>query len=223
MYAIAVQLIGFVGMAFCIGCFQIKSSRWMILCQMAGNLLFVVQFLMLGAYSGCATLAFGAASSLFIGLEGHAWAEWKGWQWVFALLTVAACLLTWSKPYDFFVLVGQVAFILTTWTKNGRIIRLGKLTLVGPPWIVYNLLVRSYGGVISETFGIISTLISSCRFGLKALYQNALKKRRPGSFPRGAFLSKRSPRACGGSVSSTEVRNCKKTAIPRTEILCKKA
>ena len=173
MYAIAVQLIGFVGMAFCIGCFQIKSSRWMILCQMAGNLLFVVQFLMLGAYSGCATLAFGAASSLLIGLEGHAWAEWKGWRWVFALLTVAACLLTWSKPYDFFVLVGQVAFILTTWTKNGRVIRLGKLTLVGPPWIVYNLLVHSYGGVISETFGIISTLISNWRFGLKALDQNA--------------------------------------------------
>ena len=169
MHTAAVQALGFVAMSLCIGSFQLKSSRRMILCQMVGNALFVVQFLILGAYSGCATLIFGVLSSLLIGLQGHAWAEWSGWKWVFAALTAVASLLTWSHPYDVLVLIAQVSFVLTTWTRNGRVIRIGKLTLVGPPWIVYNLLVHSYGGAMSELFGIVSTLISIRRYGLKSL------------------------------------------------------
>ncbi len=172
MYDILVQLIGFAGMAFCIGSFQIKDSRRMILCQMLGNVLFVIQFICLGAYPACATLIFGVISSLFIGLKEQKWAQWRGWRWVFAALTVAACVATWSKPYDLLVLVGQVSFVLTTWTRNGRVIRLGKLTIVGPPWIAYNLIVHSYGGALSETFGIVSTLISIWRYGWKALDNN---------------------------------------------------
>ena len=42
------QALGFVAMAFCIGSYQIKSSRGLILCKTAGDALYVIHYLMLG-------------------------------------------------------------------------------------------------------------------------------------------------------------------------------
>lgn len=56
MDAIWIQIIGFVAMAFCIGSYQVKSGRGLILCKTAGDLLYVVHYLLLGSYSGCVTL-----------------------------------------------------------------------------------------------------------------------------------------------------------------------
>ena len=49
-----IQAVGFVGMVLCIGSFQCKNTRHLLFFQMTGNFIYVIQFIILGAYSGCA-------------------------------------------------------------------------------------------------------------------------------------------------------------------------
>ena len=50
MGAVFVQAVGFAAMAFCIGSYQVKSGRGLILCKTTGDLLYVVHYLLLGSY-----------------------------------------------------------------------------------------------------------------------------------------------------------------------------
>jgi hypothetical protein len=170
MYYIFVQAIGFVGMLFCVSCYQIKNSRLLILCQMVGNMFFMAQYMLLGAFSGSVIVLISVVSSFLISFKGRrTWADWKGWPWLFSLLSAVACALTWRNAYDLIAMTANIAFILTGWTKNGKVIRVGKLTAVAPLWITYNLLVHSYAGIVSELIGIASTIASIWRYGLKEL------------------------------------------------------
>lgn len=76
MYDIVTQAIGFAGMGLCIGSFACKRSNWIVLLQVAGNGLFILHFLMLGAYSGCINIAIAVCSNivLLFFMKGGKWA-----------------------------------------------------------------------------------------------------------------------------------------------------
>lgn len=50
---IIVQAIGLLAVVCFIFSFQIKSNKALFLCQMAGSALFCVQYMLLGAFTGC--------------------------------------------------------------------------------------------------------------------------------------------------------------------------
>lgn len=164
-----IQAVGFVGMALCISAFQFKDTRQMLMVQMTGNFIYVIQFILLGAYSGCAILILQVLSSLVLCLENPDKRVWRGWKWVFAGGIVCASVLTWQDIFSIFPSVAAVAFVLTNWTKNGKTIRLWKLLCTGPGWLIYDVYACTWAGVLSELFGIGSTLISIYRYGLNNL------------------------------------------------------
>lgn len=169
MYNIAAQALGFIGMGFCTGCFLCKSSRQLLLCQMIGNLFFLIHFLMLGAYAGCVSEVIISFNNLLICISGRRWTKWKGWKWLLSGCVVLSCIATWDSLFSLMPCIATIIFILTNWTQNGKVIRLGKLLAAGPGWIIYGLNVHSYSVVISETMGMCSVLYSICRYGLKDL------------------------------------------------------
>ena len=54
------------------------------------------------------------------------------------------------------------------WTDNARKIRVSQL-IGSPCTLLYDLIVRSFGGALSEGITIVSILVSIRRFGWKAL------------------------------------------------------
>ena len=130
--------------------------------QVVGNGLFIVHFLTLGAYSGCINIAIAVCSNivLLFFMNGKKWAAWVGWRWLFCLLAVLACMVTWKDLYSLLPCISAIFFVLTNWTCRETVIRLGKIAVVGPGWIIYNFYVSSYSGVLSESFGIASALFS---------------------------------------------------------------
>ena len=174
MHELFVQALGFVATAFCIGSYQIKSSRGLMICKTLGDTIYIVHYLMLNSYSGVVTMFFCALSGLFCSFKGAArWANWKGWRWLFSSLLIIACLFAWRTSFQpvasISSLISMLAVILTTWTGNGRTIRLGKLVIVGPAWLIYSISVGSWSGVINELIGMGSSAISVFRYGLKEL------------------------------------------------------
>lgn len=166
LYSIAAQLVGFVGMALCIGCFQCKNSTRLLLLQALGNGVYIIHYLMLGAYSGCLSLALLSLNNIILmfGILGRAWAKWKGWKWLFSVLTGLSCALTWAGPVGLLPNAANIVLIWANWSCNGKVMRLGKLCFVGPGWIAYNLYAHSYSGILSESIGMCSALVSILRY-----------------------------------------------------------
>lgn len=100
MHAIFAQAVGFAAMTLNIGSYQLKNSRQLVLCRAFGDLIYIAHYLLLGAYSGCTTVAICAVNGLIYGCKGQAWAEWKGWKWLLSAVLVTACLFTWQKDFQ---------------------------------------------------------------------------------------------------------------------------
>ena len=75
MHAIFAQAVGFAAMTLNIGSYQLKNSRQLVLCRAFGDLIYIAHYLLLGAYSGCTTVAICAVNGLIYGCKGQAWAK----------------------------------------------------------------------------------------------------------------------------------------------------
>lgn len=165
MYYIIAQLVGVVAMLLCIGSFQCKNGKSLLLMQLIGNGIYIIHFLMLGAISGCLSVLVVVLGNGVLCMRHKAWARWRGWKWLVCASLVLACVLTWESPVSLLPCAGSMVLMLTNWSYNVKAMRIGKIVFVGPAWIVYNLLVHSYSGLLSESFGVVSSLIALYRYG----------------------------------------------------------
>lgn len=155
MRCLAAQLVGLAAMAFCVSCYVCKDSRRLLTIQMIGNALFLLQYVLLNAYTGFAGVVILVGSSLIqvLRMQGNA-ASRKEWKWAFMIASTAICGAAWQDWFSILPCVGTTAFIWSNWTGDANIIRRWKVLAVGPCWIVYNLHVASYAGAASEFAGI---------------------------------------------------------------------
>ncbi len=167
---IIAQALGLVGTAIMCLSFQCKESRKLFLVQFAASLTFSVHFFLLGAFTG---LFLNLAELLrsFLLINGNKkWASHWGTM-VFVMLLMAGCgALTWDGGW--LSLLPTAAMVVSTpflWTRNGKVLRLATLLFISPCWLVYNTVVFSIAGILTEGFNIISIVISFLRFGMKGL------------------------------------------------------
>lgn len=167
MSELAIQIIGFVGVAFFILSYQIKSNRALFLCQLIGCLIFCVQFFLMGAYTGALSLIVNIIRNLLL-------LKVNDWPWVKSRITLGAILLllvavtvyTWDGWISLLPFAMVAVTSIGYWTNNAQKIRLSQF--IGSPCVlVYDILVRSWGGVLNETITLISIIVSVVRFGWK--------------------------------------------------------
>lgn len=168
MYELLAQAVGFVAAAVLILSFQCKSSRKLFFLQMCSNAIYVVHFLMLGAYSGCVSLLISCVRNLVFS-GSRPWCWWKGWPWLLIAANLAATAATWQGIFSLLPCVGVVTVTLAGWTRNGKKVRLANLWISSPAWLIYDAYTHSWSGVLCESLSMGSVIISVLRYGWKAL------------------------------------------------------
>ena len=171
MYEFFVQAIGFIGAGLLIFSYQCKTNRQLFFLQLCSDFIYTSHFFLLGAYTGCISLALSFLANLVLYNNHKRWALWRGWKWVFGLLYVISTMLTWEGPFSLLPCVAMLTANFTNWSRNGKIIRLSRLLIASPGWLIYNIHSRSYSGILCESFSICSILISIFRYGIKNLDQ----------------------------------------------------
>lgn len=165
-----IQAIGFLGVLFFFISFQMKTNNSLFIMQTLGCLTFSVQFALLGALSGCLSLLINIIRNMMLTkYNDYKMIRWKGWIVVFSMLSLMSALFTWSGWVSILPVVGTVAGTIGYWTNNAKKIRIANLTVNSPCMLLYDGLVKSWGGVLNESIAIISIVISVMRFGWKAL------------------------------------------------------
>lgn len=170
MNELIIQGIGFVGMACFILSYQIKSNKALYWTQTGGTGLFCLQFILLGAWSGCFNLVMIIIRNIMIcKSDKYEWIRWKGWVAVICAVCTVILVLTWMGPLSLLPYIALVSSTIGYWTNNAQKIRLSNLVCASPAWVIYDIFVGSIGGALSESITIISILISVYRYGWKAM------------------------------------------------------
>ena len=160
-----IQGIGFLGVALFILSYQLRSNRALFLCHLTGCIVFCVQFLLMGAYTGAISLIVNIARNLLL-LKSNAW-KWAKSQVTLAVIIVLLLVMTiytWAGWISVLPFASVAVTSIGYWTQNAQKIRLSQL-FGSPCTLLYDILVHSWGGAISETISILSIIISILRFG----------------------------------------------------------
>lgn len=167
-----IQGIGFLGLIFFVCSYQTKSNRFLFLCQLIGCIIFTIQMCLLGAFSGAMGLLINILRNLLL-------LKLDRWKWVKSKVTLAGVIglllmttiYTWAGFISLLPLMSVAITSIGYWTNNAQKIRLSQL-FGSPCTLLYDVLINSWGGAISETITLISIIVSILRFGWSSLAEN---------------------------------------------------
>lgn len=170
MYKIVAQIIGYLGALFLILSFQIKNEKKFFACQSVGSGLFLINYLMLTAWTGVLISIMSVArSALAPFLSGKK-------RYVLIPLTLIIPIIAGFFIYQgiqtVLMITAYCIFTAAMFTKNSRLIRIAQLTVASPLQLAHNIIVLSQGGILCESFNILSIIISFFTIGFKN-FQNS--------------------------------------------------
>lgn len=119
-----IQGVGYLGLAAFVVSYQTRSNKKLYLIQLAGVLLFTLQFALLGAYSGCLSLALTAVRNSMLSKYGEwPWVRKKIWPVLLLLGFTAVLFFTWAGPASLLAWTASVVSTLCYWTNNACTLR----------------------------------------------------------------------------------------------------
>ncbi len=166
---IIAQALGIIGMIIFIFSFQVKENKKLVLTQGIGGFMFFLNFMLIGAVAG-------ALLNLCVTVRGILLMKNPKKVWKIAVIellllgsTILSVLTNWGNWLQIalavLVYIGLAFISFFMWKDNGKQIRICQVAITSPAWLIHNVFNFSIGGLICETFNIISVIISFIRYG----------------------------------------------------------
>lgn len=160
---IPVQIIGFFALISSITSYQSKKKRKFLIFQVIANMLYAVQYGILGAYTAFIAVVISTIRSLiFFVYEKDNKAIPTIYLIILELSVVVAGIYTYDNILSIIPVVITILFTYATWQKNLKITYVfGVVASVG--WLINNCFVGAYVGCISNIFELMSSFIGYIR------------------------------------------------------------
>lgn len=161
------QIIGLAAVVTFLLSYQQKKRQNIILLNVISRCLYILQYLLLGAFSGAILDILGAGSSLVAGKKQHRFIQ-KHQTVIIITITVSMVAVGSTiavingNILDLFSLTGVLLQTGAFWLNSEKTIR--RISLAGSPfWFVYNFCSRAYGSAIGDILTICSIVIAMIR------------------------------------------------------------
>ena len=150
--------------------FQFKTRRNIIAVNLTSRLLYILQYICLGAFEGAVLDFMGLLTSFFAGYKEKKFVA-RHFKWIIAvidLILVAVGLCMYENVFSLFAIFGIVFEVTALWLTKEKNIRILSF-FAAPFWLAYNLANSAYGSVVGNVFVMISIGIAMARldFGKK--------------------------------------------------------
>lgn len=163
-----IQLIGVAGTLLFFLSYQCRSNRNLFRVQLLSYLFYTAHLLLLGALTGGVSYMINTLRSFCLGSRWK-FAHSQGMCAIICAMQLAALALTWSGWVSILPVAANIAATLGGYTHNPRKIRIAGMFVNSPLWIVYDLCVGSWAGLLDEAVTEGSMILSIVRFGWKDL------------------------------------------------------
>mgnify|MGYP003538614315 CR=1 FL=1 len=156
-----IQGIGIIGMAMCVLCFHSRRQKNVLLIKLGADIAWTTHYFLLGAFAGGATNAICCIRECVYLIEKN---EKRRYVWLalFIALNWICAAARWkgieSMIPAFVSTLGAYSF----WQKNIKVTR-GLGIINGILMFTYDIFAKSYIGMISESFTILSASLALLR------------------------------------------------------------
>lgn len=167
------NILGLCAVAMYVFSYQFRSRRNIIICNAGSRLLFVAQYILLGAFEGALldTVAFFVSLLCRFRDRGFIRRHFVLTVILANAAIVGLGMLTYKNIFSLLPIMGVIFETLAFWLKKERHIRIVSL-LGAPPWLVYNTLSGAYGSSVGNMITLVSITVAIIRYDI-------LKKEKP--------------------------------------------
>lgn len=165
------QIIGFAAVGLYLLSYQLKKRRSIVWTTCISNALYVLQYILLGAFSG-AIMDFMSTVSSFLAAKKNdePFRKYARWLALSNMIIIAVVgLISAFVQREWLELLPIAGAIFQTgglWFDNEQTIR--KFGLCGAPfWLVYNFLSQAYGAATGSVIAIVSISVAMIRYRKK--------------------------------------------------------
>lgn len=146
---------------------QLKTKKQILLTIVISNLLFVISYILLGAYVGALTCGIVAIEIIINTiLENKGKSTPKTLIIIYLIISILLGITTFSSYIDLLPIIASIFFIFTLIQNKEKYVRLLILgNLIA--WIMYDFFVGAYLAGISDLFVISSTITAIIRYDIK--------------------------------------------------------
>lgn len=159
--------VGLVAVVLFVASYQMKRRSGIILCNAVSRTLYILQYILLGAFSGAVLDVIGLISSV-LAAKKDARVIKKLRVPILILINLAmliATLLLYKTPWDILPFVGVLLHTTAFWLTDEKKIR--ALSILGSPfWLAYNAHSLAFGSAAGDLFTIISIGIAILRYDI---------------------------------------------------------
>ena len=162
MFYIA-QIIGIIiCIVLAISYFLDKKSNY-IFFQLIVNILYGIQYLLLGAFSAAINNAASIIKYIVFGVNAKKCKKNPKWQLIFfGLLGVIMCLPAVNELYTWIPIISTVLYTYAIWQDNPIVLRI-IVILLNILWIIYNTIVKAYFVILCASVEIIVAFVTIIR------------------------------------------------------------
>lgn len=168
---IVAQIVGLFAVCLFLLSYQMKTRRGIIFMNLSSRILYIVQYLLLGALSGAVLDILGSAASVVASKRDTPFMK-KHLKLVFILTNAAivgvgiAIAIVNQSVLDLLPIFGVLLHTGAFWLTRERVIRI--VSLIGSPfWLTYNLASRAYGSALGDLLTMGSIVLALIKYGKK--------------------------------------------------------
>lgn len=144
-----------------------KKRNAIIALNLSSRILYIVQYILLGAFEGAALDVCGSVSSVLAQNKDRKFMK-KALPFIFIgvnLGIIAVGLLLYENIFSLLPIIGVLFHTSAFWISNERAIRI--VSLIGCPfWLVYNFVSGAYGSCIGDVLSMVSICVSMVRYDI---------------------------------------------------------
>ena len=132
------------------------------------RVLYIIQYFLLGAYSGAVLDILGTVSSVLAQNKDKEIIKKRLKLTVIGInvIILAAGLLLYENIFSLFPVAGVILHMSAFWITNEKTIR--KVSFLGSPfWLVYNIASKAYGSAIGDILTMISIATAIYRYDIR--------------------------------------------------------
>lgn len=140
--------------------YQQKQRKKLLLCKLSADICWVAHYLCLSAFGGAVPNFVGIFRELvFVNREDKKWADHILWPILFIAANLCLGIATFSRPINILPILASVLVTVSLWLKNPTLTKIISVP-VSAAFLIYDVFVGSYIGIVNESIAIISIVIS---------------------------------------------------------------
>jgi len=157
---IIAQLLGIGAMVSLFLVYQQKERKKLIAAKLSADVFWVAHYFLLGGYGGMIPNFIGIFRELiFINRRKKKWAGSVVWPILFIIINWTLGVMTFKSLYNVLPITASTFVTVSLWIENPRLTKIISIP-VSLAFLVYDIFVGSYIGIVNESLAIISIIIS---------------------------------------------------------------